>query len=204
MSITAQDHIYRFGCFLCFISINMIICKYCTVLADVGGYNQCILVHYWRKHSHFISSIYMSLYGLTENVICIHYMHIEQFCSSSAAVKVFSHHCTITTLKTTSQLEDSSGKPTFSKAAATAVVWSRDNVTHEAQVTNDFYIFGLFNCYPFGRNVVSFTDFLVVSRTTLELCCTARTATLWAPLCLFSGPQCLLSGLCCSAVSGVV
>ncbi len=48
--------------------------------------------------------------------------------------------------------------------------------------------------YPFGRNVVPITDFLLVSCTTVELCCTARTAT----LCLLSDPAAVLCpALCC-------
>ncbi len=34
--------------------------------------------------------------------------------------------------------------------------------------------------FPFGRNVVPFTDFLLRSCTTVELCWTAKTTILWA------------------------
>ncbi len=75
-------------------------------------------------------------------------------------LKVFSHHCVVSTSKTVSLLEDSPGKPAFSKATATAVIqrgndrevlwwktWHWNSSTHKAQVPIDFYIFGLFNCY---------------------------------------------------------
>ncbi len=97
----------------------------------------------------------------------------------------------VTILKTTSLLEDSPRKPAFLKATAAAVVrggtdgevlwWKAgrwNSSPHKAQVTNNFYIFGIFNCDLFGRNVEPFTDFLLVSCTTVELCCAVQTATL--------------------------
>ncbi len=56
-------------------------------------------------------------------------------------------------------------------------LYNRNNAIPD-HVTNNFYIFGLFNCHPFGRNVVPLTDFLLVSCTTVELCCTATVGQL--------------------------
>ncbi len=98
-----------------------------------------------------------------------------------------SHHRAVTVLTTSSLLKDSSRQPAAVVRGRNdrEVLWWKtcrwNSSTHKAQVTNDFDIFGIFNCYLFGRNFVLFTDFLLVSCVTADLCHTARTTTLWAP-----------------------